>query len=252
MIQFSINRIKSPGSFYALDREGLVLYSVNMDAKLDRIREVLEREIPEIRTGDGFGVLCGFILSFIVTSLLGIGTYVLITFRFGRIPHPLGIFVSAAAALLFGFWSGWRNRDSTEIAGADMLDSGVKRYDNERHSIIGNRFEYERAQHEMTTGAAVFITSFIFGGLYATYAYLKKRGTLEDNNSSRIASGIVALLLEDLTPQDKLEKTLEEQGVQPEETRNVLAILTKAGIVEANSERMWISPTKKYIFDTVG
>lgn len=215
-----------------------------MSPNLETIRQALEKEIPEIRTGDGIGVLFGFLMSVFFSSLIGIGLYVFVCYHTDADPHLLGVLLAALCSLGLGFLVGRALADSHTIPGADIAESGAQL----RHESW-NPYNRERGEDMMVFGTVIFFCSFIFGGLYSTVDYLKKRGKVSDDNRSRIAAGIVAFLLEKkAAPQDEIVKSLEQQNIAPAETREILSLLTRHKFVESNPERMWFSPDKRHLF----
>ena len=214
---------------------------------LDTIRQALEKEIPEIRTGDGVGVLFGFLMSVFFSSSIGIGLYVFVCYQSDADPHLLGIVLAAVCALGLGFLVGRALADSHTIPGADIAESGLELRHRNRYSW--SSYERERGDEMVVFGTILFFCSFVFGGLYSTVEYLRKRGKVTDDNRSRIAAGIVAFLLEKkAAPQEEIVKCLEPQGIAPAETREILSILTRHKFVESNPERMWFSPEKRHLF----
>lgn len=205
----------------------------------ETIRIALEREIPEMRTGDGVGVLFGLLLSTVLTGGLGMGVYYFV-FADGH-PTGIGYLLGAGVALILGFMLGSLIRDSNDVVGAGMIEQGLQ----DAQSLGRRR---QSADEWIALGMLLFAGSFLFGGLYNSFVYLKNRGGLGDSNSSRIGAGICAFLMQRKTAtQDEVLQAFQGQAVEPQEIKDTLRLLSRAGIVGLNSERMWLHPDKRHL-----
>lgn len=209
-------------------------------SSVEQIREVLEREIPHIRTGDAFGVVIGLLFSTAILIGMGIGLAMLMF----RDPGPLALLGVPLVVLALSYVLGAAMDGSDSMVGADIANASAEDYNN---SWTG--YGRDRASTGVQLGLGLMVLQMLTGAVYGTVKYLRARGSVSDNNTSRIAAVFIYKVLDSgPTKQEELFAipALDSCGV--EEKRAALTALTSGGFVHAFPTGVQMAPEKRHFF----
>jgi hypothetical protein len=210
------------------------------DYSVETIREVLEREVPQIRTGDGIGVLFGLFVSVLILSGLGLGLTLMAVPNAG----PLAMLAGPLLVLVISYFIGAALEGSTSMVGADMAEASASDY-NDSWSGYGR----DHATTGIQLGLLLMVGQMLAGAVYGTVKYLRERGSVTDKNTSRIAAAFLCQILNSgPQKQEKLFAMPALQSCSMEEKREALTALVSSGFVDSLPTGVQISPDKRYHF----
>jgi hypothetical protein len=207
---------------------------------VEQIREILEKEIPKLRTGDAFGVLFG--LAFSLFLLSGIG--VVLAFVIFPNPGPAALLGIPLLVLALSYVVGAALDGSETMVGADIANTSAQDYNS---SWTG--YGRDHAATGMQVGLALMFLQMLTSAVYGTVKYLRERGSVSDTNTSRIAAVFVYKVLNSgPTKQDALFAIPAIEACSVEEKRAALAALTSSDFVQSLPTGVQMAPQKRYLF----
>lgn len=195
-----------------------------MSQQRENIRIVLEREIPEIRTGDSIGVLFGLLIS--MAMLISIG----VLLAFIVVPSPGAIPLLGFPILVLGlsYAVGHALDGSTRMVGADLTNASVKAYNGGAFSASGR----DGAAHGIQLGLILMALQVLAGAMYGTIKHYRERDLVPDDKRSRIAAAFVEKMLGGPTRQEILFSLPAVKEFSVEEKCAALRALVCAGFAE--------------------
>ena len=207
---------------------------------VEQLREILEREIPEIRTGDAFGVLFGLLFS---TSIL-IGLGILLAFMIFPQPGPLALLGIPLGVLALSYLLGAALDGSDSMVGADLANASAEDYNNS-----WSDYNRDHAAAGMQLGLILMFLQMLTGAVYGTAKYLRNRGSMSDNNVSRIAAAYLYKILDSgPTKQEQLFAIPALESCPVEEKRAALSALVSNGFVHSLPTGVQLAPEKRHLF----
>ena len=218
----------------------LCYYSPMSQFSVENVRETLEREIPEVRTGDAFGVLFGLFMSIVILVGLGLGLAVL----FFPNPGPGALIGLPLALLVLSYFIGAALDGTDSMIGGDIAEASMQDY-NDSWTGYGR----DRAMDGVQLGMLLMFGQMLAGGMYGTIKYMRNRGSVSDKNTSRIAAAFVCQLLSSgPTKQEQLFAMPALQSCSVEEKREALQALISSGFVDSLPTGLQLSPGKRHHF----
>lgn len=217
-------------------------YYREMSNPLDNIRQALEREVPDMRTGDTFGILFGMLFSAFLLVLFTNGLFYL----FIEGLSPVFIPVISAASLVGSYFVGKALSGSDDVLGAELANDATELAASSNYYSPRRDF----AETGIQIGMALMFFHMLVGSMYGTVQYLQKRGTLKDSKDSIVAAHMVHhLITKGPTKQEKLFRLEVLSGFTEQEKRDAAKALTTSGIVDALPTGLQLSPPKRHLFD---